>query len=142
MRPNSIAKRKNKVIYKKLFFSFGIFLFVLLFCIILFGWQYLSGVTILSPLGLHTLGSSSNADSMVYSVKSFCQDKKIPCQKVSNDSMTITITLDNNAVILLSSQKDIQKQLASLQLTLSQLTIEGKQFKKLDFRFDKPFVTF
>lgn len=79
---------------------------------------------------------------MVYTVKSFCQEKKISCQYITNDTTTITITLNNAAVILLSSQKDLQKQLASLQLTLSQLTIEGKQFKKLDFRFDKPFVTF
>lgn len=79
---------------------------------------------------------------MVYTVKSFCQEKKLSCQSITIDNNAVTITLDNSAVILLSSQKDLQKQLASLQLTLSQLTIEGKQFKKLDFRFDKPFVTF
>lgn len=142
MPSNSISKRKSKVIFQRLFFSFGIFLFALFLCVILFGWQYIVGVNILSPIGLHGLNSSTNTDGMVYTVKSFCQEKKLPCQSITNDNNAVTITLDNSAVILLSSQKDLQKQLASLQLTLSQLTIEGKQFKKLDFRFDKPFVTF
>ncbi len=142
MRPDSIQKRKNRVILKRLFFSFGIFLFVLFGCTLIFGWQYLGSPKITSPLGRIKIDGGVNADGAVYMVKSFCEDKKIPCTSVVENNDAITITLDTNALILLSPQKDLQKQLASLQVTLSQLTIEGKQFKKLDFRFEKPFATF
>lgn len=141
MRPNSITKRKNKVIYKRFFLFFGIFIVVLLGCVVVFGWQFLKSEKLLSPLGLGSLTTGLTTDKTSV-IESFCQAQKLPCQHVTDDNSTITITLDNNAIILLSSQKDLQKQLASLQLTLSSLTIEGKQFKKLDFRFEKPFVTF
>lgn len=142
MRQDSIQNRKNRIIFKRLFFSLGIFFFSLLGCVLIFGWQYVGGPKITSPLGQIRTDGGINPDGAVYTVKSFCEDKKIPCSTVVENNDAITITLDNAAVILLSPQKDLPKQLASLQVTLSQLTIEGKQFKKLDFRFEKPFVTF
>lgn len=142
MRHDGIKKRKNRVFIKRIFFSFGIFLFVLFGCVLLFGWQYIVGAKVLSPLSFGRQDSSSSPDGVILMVKSFCEEKKIPCSTVVATSDTITITLENNAVILLSLQKDLPRQLASLQVTLSQLTIEGKQFKKLDFRFEKPFATF
>jgi hypothetical protein len=58
----------------------------------------------------------------------------------SDDSFTVT--LKNGGEIILSSKKDIGSQLASLQLILSRLTIEGKILKKLDFRYDNPVISF
>lgn len=142
MRTNGIQKRKNRIILKKLFFSFGIFLFTLLLCILLFGWKWIVGEPLTSPIGKINSRVSQNTDANVFVVRAFCEEKKLPCTTVVQSAGTITITLKNNAIILLSAKQDIQKELASLQVTLSQLTIEGKQFKKLDFRFDKPFITF
>ena len=52
------------------------------------------------------------------------------------------INIPNNGQIRFSSQKDITKQVASLQRILRELTIEGKQFKSIDFRFEEPIVSF
>ncbi|HEV2340108.1 MAG TPA: hypothetical protein VGT05_05155 [Patescibacteria group bacterium] len=54
---------------------------------------------------------------------------------------SVTISLQNNETVILSLNKNIDQQIASLQLTIANLTIEGKQFKRLDFRFDKPVLT-
>lgn len=44
--------------------------------------------------------------------------------------------------IILTSSKDIKMQVATLQLILSKLTIEGKTLSRVDLRFDKPIVVF
>ncbi len=59
-----------------------------------------------------------------------------------NSDGSYTIRLKDGGEVILSSKIDIESQLASLQLILSRLTIEGKQLKKLDFRFDNPVVSF
>lgn len=43
--------------------------------------------------------------------------------------------------IYFTSTKDIKIQVATLQLILSRLTIEGKNFTRLDLRYDKPVIT-
>ncbi len=48
------------------------------------------------------------------------------------------VTLSQGGKVTFSSQKDIMTQIASLQYILSHLTMEGRQFSKLDLRFDKP----
>lgn len=52
------------------------------------------------------------------------------------------VTLPSNQEIILSNQKDIEQQIASLQLIERQLTIEGKRFHRIDFRYDNPVITF
>lgn len=54
---------------------------------------------------------------------------------------TIIVTLESGEEVVLSADNDIQTQLSSLQLIHSRLTMEGKRFKKLDLRFDKPVIT-
>lgn len=44
--------------------------------------------------------------------------------------------------IIFSADKDLGKQLYQLETLIHQFTIEGKEFKSLDLRFDKPIVTF
>ena len=51
------------------------------------------------------------------------------------------VSLKDSGEVILSSKKDIQSQLTSLQLILSRLTIEGKKLKKLDFRFSNPVIS-
>jgi hypothetical protein len=52
------------------------------------------------------------------------------------------IVLTNNSIILLAVDKDLKQQIASLQYILNRLTMEGRSFKKLDLRFNKPVITF
>ena len=60
---------------------------------------------------------------------------------VASDS-SFLIVLKDGSEVNLSDKKNIQKQISSLQLILSRLTIEGKRFKRLDLRFDKPIIVF
>ena len=60
---------------------------------------------------------------------------------VASDS-SFLIFLKDGSEVNLSDKKNIQKQISSLQLILSRLTIEGKRFKRLDLRFDKPIIVF
>ena len=59
----------------------------------------------------------------------------------ATDSSTL-VTLDNGGEVLFSQKKNIQQQIASLQLIIRQLTIEGRQFKRIDLRFDNPVIVF
>lgn len=51
------------------------------------------------------------------------------------------IHLRTGEEVIIASKKNIEVQIASLQVVLSQLTMEGKRFNRLDFRFDKPVIT-
>lgn len=84
----------------------------------------------------------SSQDTTEEKVREFCSEKHLDCTISRPDEVTIQISMKNNETVLLSTQKDLASQLSSLQLTMNQLTIEGKQFKKLDFRFDSVVITF
>ncbi len=60
---------------------------------------------------------------------------------ISSDG-SFLVELQGGGEVILSSKKDVESQLSSLQLILSRLTIEGKALKKLDFRFSNPVVSF
>ena len=49
------------------------------------------------------------------------------------------ITLSDGVKVLLKKE-NIPVQIASLQLILRRLTMEGKRFSRLDFRYDKPVI--
>jgi len=61
---------------------------------------------------------------------------------ISSSSDAYFITLKEGEEIIFSAKKDIEQQIASLQLIMKHFTIEGKLFKRIDFRFDNPVVTF
>lgn len=54
----------------------------------------------------------------------------------------LSIRLPDQSEVIFSLEKDMEKQVASLQLILSRSKIEGKPFSKLDLRFDKPVAVF
>lgn len=58
----------------------------------------------------------------------------------SNGSVFYIILADKQEVVI-AGDKDIPTQIASLQFIYNQLTMEGKEFKRLDLRFDKPVIT-
>lgn len=59
-------------------------------------------------------------------------------QKQAGD--TYLIKLENDVEVKVTTQKDIDKQISSLQLIYSRLTMEGRQFVSLDLRFEKPVI--
>ena len=52
------------------------------------------------------------------------------------------VMLSDGGQVILSLKKDIEKQITSLQPILKQLTIEGKKFNRIEFRFDKTLVVY
>ncbi len=84
-----------------------------------------------------------NSDNAIATVKNMCKDTHLSCVTVvALPDGSLQITLDSGAVAILSTQKDLKKQLASLQQVASQLTIKGKQLKRVDFRFAQVVVSF
>lgn len=56
--------------------------------------------------------------------------------------LSYTVNLEGGISVFISSKKDLDFQVSSLQAILKQLTIEGRQVKSIDFRFDKPVIAF
>ena len=67
---------------------------------------------------------------------------QISPEKITEQGDSLVITLGKNQEAIISTDGNIAKQLASLQLITRQLTMEGKRFVRIDLRFDKPVVSF
>lgn len=94
-------------------------------------------VKYLNPLASFILQKKSNE------VQVTLEKYNIPYSKISAESdSTSVVEIKDNGKVYLSTKKDLIQQISSLQLVLSKLTIEGKRFKNLDFRFDKPVINF
>ena len=52
------------------------------------------------------------------------------------------VKLQDGGQVVLSLKKDIGRQITSLQPILKQLTIDGRRFNRIDFRYDKPLVIY
>jgi len=84
---------------------------------------------------------SKNQNSNISQLESMLSEKNIKYSDVSTSKdLSFLIILEDGNEVIVDPNKDIEQQLSSLQLIISQLTIEGKTFKKLDFRFEKPFI--
>ena len=53
-----------------------------------------------------------------------------------------SIQLPDGQLAIVTKNKPLSSQIASLQVIYNRLTMEGKRFKKLDLRFSKPVITF
>jgi len=92
--------------------------------------------TFISPIG-------KVSKSQVASLENALDKKNISFASANvNSDGSFTVELRDGGELILSSKKDLENQLSSLQLILSRLTIEGKKLKKLDFRYDNPVVSF
>ena len=89
----------------------------------------------ISPMGENNVGT--------YKVEKILKDNSILfLQVLALSDSSYLISILNNGQVRFSSQKDINRQTASLQRILRELTIEGKQFKSIDFRFEEPIILF
>ena len=127
---------RNKYVVKRFLF-FILLILVLMVSIILFSralWirkpLFVSPVTVINSI------SSEKVEKLLVSA-----DIRFSSVSLAADSSYV-IKLSDGGEVVLSSKKDIAKQIASLQQILKQLTIEGIGFKRLDFRFDKPVVEY
>ena len=136
----SIKKRKIK---NKFFQQIKIFFIALIGMLALLGFAY-SVFTffipqkqlLISPLALQKNIKRNQIDVLLQ--KSGIQFASVENAKDS----TYLVNLKDGGQVIITQDKNIENQISSLQLILSRLTIEGKRFKSLDFRYDKPVVLF
>lgn len=131
----SVNLRKGRN-FKRRFAAYTL-LFGVLGCIFFyFNFFYFSEKSLfISPIG--------EVKGDVSVIKKKLKEKNISFSEVLplSDSAYL-INIPNDKQVKLSSIKDIDKQISSLQRILIQLTIEGKLFKSIDFRFSEPVVSF
>ena len=68
--------------------------------------------------------------------------KNISYESVEKLDGYYLVKIKDGGEVLISDKKDLTEQASSLQLIVSRLKIEGKKFKRLDFRFDRPVIKF
>lgn len=92
--------------------------------------------TFLSPLGMAKNDKTKDVARLLEK-----ENLQVENVVTATDSAYL-VTLKNGSQVLFSSKKDLAEQTASLQLIYTRLTIEGKKFSLIDFRFDKAVVTY
>lgn len=97
----------------------------------------------ISPLANIKFVHASQEDVKFDQLKKELAKKQIAVNKVEKTKdATFIVELKQGGEVTFSSQKDIIAQIASLQFILSHLTMEGREFSKLDLRFEKPVIVF
>ena len=134
-------KQIRKIIRSKILIGFIVFfVFSIIFNVGLFLYIKKKEAKFISPISSNRPISSLQLDFK--SVENILSKNKIPFTSITSSQSAILINLKTGEEVTLSSKKNIDSQISSLQLVLSRLTIEGKRFKSLDFRFDKPIIIF
>ncbi|MBI2028518.1 MAG: hypothetical protein HYT07_02800 [Candidatus Levybacteria bacterium] len=132
----SVKQRKSRNYRKKIIWYF-LYLFVL--GLLVFSYYYFNlskNGTFISPLAKSNNKTQDNVEKKL-------KESSIPYSEIeSNSDSSYTITSDQGGEIILSSKKDLDTQISSLQRILRELTMRGKGFKNIDFRFEKPVVEF
>jgi hypothetical protein len=87
-----------------------------------------------------SINEKQKQDKTIADIKKALTKEQIEVQSIEAVNEGYLITLDKGKTVLFSAKKDIQSQISSLQFILSRLTMEGRQFSRLDLRFDKPII--
>ena len=59
---------------------------------------------------------------------------------VLSEDDTYLVKLGEDQIVVFSAKKNLENQISSLQFILSRLTMEDREFSRLDLRFDKPII--
>lgn len=134
----STRKKKNSTFKKKLFILFITIFLLSLSLFTAYRYSYLPK-HIISPLPQNKAMYHNSTEEL----KILLHKNNISFSSIisSSDSAYLLIGPQGEEIVF-SSKKNLDSQVSSLQLILSRLTIEGKGFKRLDLRFDKPVIVF
>ncbi|MCL6096492.1 MAG: DUF4988 domain-containing protein [Patescibacteria group bacterium] len=136
----SIKKRKLK---NRFFQQIKIFLLAFVGMLVLLGAVYLSFLLFLPKKALLINPLAKSTNTRYYQIGDLLQKSGIVFSSIERrQDASYVINLKDGGEVILTENKNVQNQISSLQLILSRLTIEGKRFKSLDFRYDKPVVLF
>ena len=128
-----LTPKRNKLRIWKIGVIFLGLMLVILGIHTFFAWQ---GQKIITPLAKNSVFKTSDVASMLTL-------SHISFTSISQASdLSFDVKLANGAQVLMTPKKDLNFQVSSLQQMIKQLTIEGKQLEKIDFRFDKPVIVF
>lgn len=141
MRRNK-KRRFRKILFKNKFVLFSILLF-LIGNFVFFLTFYNKESKYISPIPKNYKNYIKANDEQSKKIEILLKKNNILYSQIFEmlDSCYL-IKLNSGEEVIVSSKKPIDVQISSLQLILTRLTIEGKRFLKLDFRFDKPIITF
>ncbi|HVF68976.1 MAG TPA: hypothetical protein VNA13_00240 [Xanthomonadales bacterium] len=132
-------RNSNKRIYKNIFIS--LFLLILLSGGILLYFKFSDRPLFISPLPInYKINSASDSDQSMQLLKKSLKDKNIEYTDITIAGKNLVVNLKNKSKVILSVDKDLPSQIASLQFIVTRLTMEGKAFRELDLRFDKPVI--
>jgi hypothetical protein len=117
---------------------------LILLCIAYGAVYYIKRNTLVSPLpgklgGLLVTAASEPGEKGVIR---HLNEQKITYTGVQTTNDGYIITLNPKQQVVLAKKKDISTQISSLQVILPRLTMEGREFRRLDLRFNKPVVTY
>lgn len=142
-----MKKRKFKKWFLLILFNrYTYFLYGTLVCIGLFfgfyfGYKYYSDSKIIyiSPLSQSSKSSSNDALKQSVSIlNSLLKKNNFEVKEIKEEQDYYKVILAKDREVYISKKIDLETQVASLQLINSRLTIEGKTFKRIDFRYEKP----
>ncbi len=86
---------------------------------------------------------SKNQVTSNLSIEKKLKEKKISFVSIeTSKDLSYKIVLNSKSEVIIDPNKNIDQQLSSLQLIITQLKIEGKAFHRLDFRYQKPIIAF
>jgi hypothetical protein len=133
----TLTKKQKKKIKRKKSGVILIFTGLLIICASLFFGVFFDKEPIyVSPLSKNQITSTSRMEKLL-------KEKKIEYESLETTrDLYYIIKLDKNREVIIDPQKNITEQISSLQLILRQLKIDGKAFKRLDFRYQKPIISF
>lgn len=142
MRLKNTTTRKRKRKFKRVLsvsLSFVVAILIMVAVYIFMGKRIQSSY--ISPLPLLATAVSDQMSPDREHLSQILQQENIGIKNIASTvDDSFIVQLDSGEEVIFSREKDLKTQVSSLQLILSRLTMEGKQFKKLDLRFDKPVI--
>lgn len=133
----TVTKRQKKEKSRKKLGFILVFIGLLEISVLLFYTAYLEK----KPKPLSPLSKNQISFNLVLEKK--LKEKRIEITSLETEKdLNYKIILKNKEEVIIDAKKDIDLQLSSLQLILNQLKIEGKPLKRLDFRYQKPIISF
>lgn len=91
------------------------------------------------------LGNNITHKTMLIAIQSSFMGKRNEIRFVDvyeGENESIRLILDNGVAVIIGTNRSAEEIVSSLQTLLKNITIEGKTVKEIDFRFDKPFISF
>lgn len=133
----TLTKKQKKENFRRLFGIGLILIGLIITTLLLFYLVFLQKTPeFLNPL-------SKDQTSIGTKIQKILKEKKITYKSISTSKdLTYKVVLDGDSEVIIDPKKSVEAQLSSLQLILQHLKIEGKRFKRLDFRYQKPIISF